>query len=111
MAVIHLVLVAFKEGTSPEAITKASSDLLALKDNCLHATTKTPYIKSVTGGMNNSPEGHNNGLTHGFSFEFSSLEDRAYYLKEDPAHLSLVAKIGPQIGKLTVFDYETGVFQ
>ncbi|EHK27201.1 uncharacterized protein TRIVIDRAFT_34890 [Trichoderma virens Gv29-8] len=108
MAIIHLVLLAFKEDATPEAIAEAR--LLALKDNCLHATTKAPYIKSVTGGINNSPEGRNNGLTHGFSFEFNSLEDRAYYLKEDPAHLGLVGKAVPLVEKLTVFDYETGVF-
>jgi hypothetical protein len=37
------------------------SDLLALKDNCLTATTQTPYIKSVTGGINSSPEGFSVG--------------------------------------------------
>ncbi|KAL7793260.1 hypothetical protein V8C43DRAFT_41237 [Trichoderma afarasin] len=110
MTIIHLVLVAFKPDAAPEAIADANAGLLALKDNCLHATTKTPYIKSVTGGVNNSPEGRNNGLTHGFSFEFGSLEDRAYYLKEDPVHQSLVAKLVPIIEKLTVFDYEAGVF-
>ncbi|KAL7913867.1 hypothetical protein GGI35DRAFT_438815 [Trichoderma velutinum] len=111
MAIIHLVLVSFKADATPEAIADANAGLLALKDKCLHATTKTPYIKSITGGTNNSPEGHNNGLTHGFSIEFNSFDDRAYYLKEDPAHLGLVAKLVPIIEKLTVFDYEAGVFQ
>jgi hypothetical protein len=31
--------------------------VLALKDNCLTADTKTTYIKSITGGINSSPEG------------------------------------------------------
>lgn len=33
------------------------SGVLALKDNCLTADTKTPYIKSITGGVNSSSEG------------------------------------------------------
>lgn len=35
---------------------------MALKDNCLHATTKKPYIKSLTGGINKSQEGHSVSL-------------------------------------------------
>jgi hypothetical protein len=31
--------------------------LLALRDNCLHATSQKPYIKAVSGGADNSPEG------------------------------------------------------
>lgn len=31
--------------------------MLALKDQCLHPTTKTPYVKSGIGGKQNSPEG------------------------------------------------------
>ncbi|KAL7948924.1 hypothetical protein V8C42DRAFT_312697 [Trichoderma barbatum] len=111
MAIIHLVLMGFKADATPEAIAEVNASLLALKDNCVTATTKTPYIKSVTGGINNSSEGFNNGLTHGFTFEFGSFEDRAYYLKEDPAHLSLVGKLIAIVEKITVFDYEVGVFQ
>ena len=31
--------------------------MLALKDKCVHPTTKKPYVKSHGGGKNNSPEG------------------------------------------------------
>lgn len=31
--------------------------MLALKNNCVHPETKTPYITSVTGGKDNSIEG------------------------------------------------------
>jgi hypothetical protein len=31
--------------------------MLELKDQCLHPTSKTPYVKSGIGGKQNSPEG------------------------------------------------------
>ena len=43
--------------------------MLGLKDQCIHPTSQKPYIKSFSGGKNNSPEGHSVGnapsyLTH-----------------------------------------------
>lgn len=32
--------------------------MLALKDACIHPTTKKPYIQTSVGGRDNSPEGH-----------------------------------------------------
>ena len=32
--------------------------MLALSEKCLHPTSQKPYIKSFSGGKNNSPEGH-----------------------------------------------------
>ena len=32
--------------------------MLGLKEQCLHPTSQKPYIKSFSGGKNNSPEGH-----------------------------------------------------
>jgi len=37
---------------------QACKAMLALKDKCLHPTTQKPYVKSASGGKNNSPEGH-----------------------------------------------------
>lgn len=31
--------------------------MLTLKDNCVHPTSQQPYIKSASGGKDNSPEG------------------------------------------------------
>lgn len=31
--------------------------MLGLKDKCIHPTSQKPYIKSFTGGKDNSPEG------------------------------------------------------
>ncbi|KAL6907055.1 stress responsive A/B barrel domain-containing protein [Trichoderma evansii] len=110
MSITHLILVAFKPEAEAEAVKKVCSDLLALKDNCLTADTKTPYIKSITGGINSSPEGFTNGYTYGFVVEFNSAEDRDYYVKQDAAHRSLVDGALPYIQQLCIVDYTPGVF-
>lgn len=35
---------------------QACDRMLALKYQCIHPTSQEPYIKSSTGGVNNSPE-------------------------------------------------------
>ncbi|KAL6856470.1 hypothetical protein J3F83DRAFT_752655 [Trichoderma novae-zelandiae] len=109
MAITHIVLVAFKPDAKPEDIEKFCSTLMALKDSCLHATTKKPYIKSLTGGINNSQEGHSAGLTHGFVIELESDEDRQYFIHQDPAHLALYGLAG-SVEKFTMLDFVPGVF-
>lgn len=76
MSVIHIVMFKYKSSASTEAVQnvrirerlaliatanpefyqQACSEMLALKSSCLHPTTQTAYIKSLTGGLNNSPE-------------------------------------------------------
>ncbi|KAL6889598.1 hypothetical protein HDV57DRAFT_333695 [Trichoderma longibrachiatum] len=109
MSVTHIVLVAFKPDAQPEAIDKFCSTLMALKDTCLHAVTKKPYIKSLTGGINRSQEGHSDGLTHGFIFELESEEDRQYFVHQDPAHLALYDLAGA-VEKFTLLAFVPGVF-
>ncbi|KAH6609676.1 stress responsive alpha-beta barrel domain-containing [Trichoderma cornu-damae] len=110
MSITHVVLFSFKPSASAQDIDKVCSGLLALKDKCLHATTQEPYIKSMTGGTNNSPEGLNDGLTHAFVMEFGSARDRDYYIDQDPAHRAFVAGALPVIDKIRVVDYQAGVF-
>jgi hypothetical protein len=43
---------------SDRATSQACKRFAALKDNCIHPTSKAPYILSVKGGKDNSPEGH-----------------------------------------------------
>lgn len=31
--------------------------MLSLKENCIHPTSQAPYIKSLSGGLDNSKEG------------------------------------------------------
>ncbi|KAI6572581.1 hypothetical protein MCOR04_007600 [Pyricularia oryzae] len=56
MTVKHIVLFQFKADARPEAIQEVCSNMVALKDNCLHPASQMPYIKSMSGGKDNSPE-------------------------------------------------------
>lgn len=50
------------------------------------------------------------GLTHGFVVQFTSKEDRDYYVNQDPAHEAFKSTAGPFIEKAVVFDFQDGVF-
>lgn len=105
--------------------------MLALKNHCLHPTAQKPYIKSSSGGADNSPEGsqvrlttsmshlpqnltnssrQKDGITHAFVFEFESAEDRDYYVNSDPAHLAFVRSLDGIIEKVQVIDFTPSVF-
>lgn len=77
--------------------------MLALKDDCIHPTSKKPYIKSASGGTDNSSEGIQNGITHAFIVEFESAEDRDYY--DDPAHDEFKNLAGKVLEKAQVIDF------
>ncbi|KAL9113288.1 MAG: hypothetical protein Q9227_002623 [Pyrenula ochraceoflavens] len=85
--------------------------MLDLKNQCLNPVTKKPYIVASSGGVNNSPEQLDGGLTHGYVVEFASKEDRDYYIKDDPAHLAFVKKLqdGGLVDEIRAIDYEPGI--
>ncbi|KAI0539985.1 stress responsive A/B barrel domain-containing protein [Xylaria digitata] len=105
MPVNHLVLFQFKADASVEQVEKAYAHMLSLKDSCLHPTTEKPYIKSLTGGKDNSPEGLQNGIQYAFVVEFESIEDRDFYVNNDQAHKAFIANASPIIEKAIVVDY------
>ncbi|KAL0936894.1 stress responsive a b barrel domain-containing protein [Colletotrichum truncatum] len=107
MTITHIVQFSFKDDLSQEEMCES---MLSLKDKCVHPTSKEPYIKSVSGGVDNSPEGLQDGITHVFVVEFESAEDRDYYVREDPAHLAFVAAAGKTVSKARVVDFTPGVF-
>ncbi|KAK4120822.1 dabb-domain-containing protein [Parathielavia appendiculata] len=110
MAIFHIVLFQFKADANAEEVKVVCARFLALKDSCIHPTSKAPYIKSLKAGKDNSPEGLQNGMTHGFVVEFLSAEDRDYYVKEDPAHQAFVKSTGDVLEKPIVLDFEDGVY-
>ena len=110
MAVKHIVLFQFKADAPPEAVQDVCTSMVALKDECLHPASQTPYIKSMSGGKDNSPENLQNGIQYAFVAEFESLEDRNYYVAEDPVHQSFVKRAGQIIEKAIVVDYTIGAF-
>ncbi|GAM84481.1 hypothetical protein ANO11243_024770 [Dothideomycetidae sp. 11243] len=50
------------------------------------------------------------GLTHGMTLEFESEADRDFYVKEDPAHLDVVARLKDIIADVRVIDFTPGTF-
>ncbi|KAJ5898043.1 hypothetical protein N7504_008331 [Penicillium tannophilum] len=112
MSIIHIVLFRFKNHLEPQEVLNWCDRMLALKDKCLHPATKMPYIKAFTGGLDNSPEGIPDFITHGFVVEFENAADRDYYVHEDPVHLKFVADLKENdiLKKSQVIDYTPGVF-
>ncbi|TVY47899.1 hypothetical protein LOCC1_G001571 [Lachnellula occidentalis] len=107
--IVHIVMFEFKDELSAEAVKDVCTRLLALKDQCLHPTTNTPYVKAGMGGRQNSPEDLSAGFTHIFVLEFANLADEMYYLEKDPAHLAFVKSIKGLLKREQVVDFIPGV--
>ncbi|KAI1392420.1 uncharacterized protein F4822DRAFT_425630 [Hypoxylon trugodes] len=110
MTVKHLVLFQFKADVSAEAVKESSLRFFDLKDSCVHPTSQKPYIKTLSGGKDNSKEGLQGGISHAFVLEFESLKDRDYYVDTDPSHQKYKAFIGRHVEKIIVVDYVEGQF-
>src|SRR3989337_2736613 len=95
----HVVMFGWKDGTDTAHINKIVAAFRELQ-------SKISVIKSFEWGINSSPEGLNNGLTHCFVATFSSDADRDTYLVH-PAHKAFVSLLKPAPDKITVLDYWT----
>ena len=93
----HVVLFKFKEGASATEIAKVEAAFKALP-------SKINEIRGFEWGLNNSPEGLNQGFTHCYFLTFSSEADRAVYLPH-PDHKAFGALLGPILDKVLVVDY------
>ena len=74
----HVVVFKYKAGSSPEQIGKVTDAFRALKD-------KIPGITAFEQGVNNSPEGKNQGFTHVYVLTFENSRARDAYLPH-PEH-------------------------
>ncbi len=74
----HIVVFKYKPDASPEKIQQVTDAFRALKD-------KIPGIISFEHGVNNSPEGKNQGFTHIYQMTFESAAARDAYLPH-PQH-------------------------
>ncbi|CAK7200407.1 hypothetical protein SEUCBS139899_003102 [Sporothrix eucalyptigena] len=110
MSVTHTVLFQFKEDADPEKVKATCEHFLSLKTRCIHPTSQAPYLVSLKGGKDNSPEGLQNGITHGFVAEFASVEDRDYYVKTDPTHQEFVKTLDGLVVKAIVVDFVNEVY-
>ncbi|SPO02418.1 uncharacterized protein DNG_05091 [Cephalotrichum gorgonifer] len=108
--ITHIVLFQWKDSATESAIADATAHMLSLKEKCIHPVRQTPYIRSMTGGRDNSPEGLQNGATHAFVAVFDSPWERDYYVKDDPAHDAFKKSVGDLIEKAIVMDFTPGDF-
>jgi hypothetical protein len=95
----HNVFFSFKESSTPE-------DIQSVVDAFRNLQNEIDGIEDFEWGINSSPEGLNQGLTHAFTLTFYSNEARDAYLPH-PAHKAFGAILGPHLDKVTVVDYWT----
>ncbi|KAM0806196.1 hypothetical protein BDR22DRAFT_827981 [Usnea florida] len=110
MPIIHVVLFNFKASLDPGIVQETCNRMVDLRNQCIHPTTKKPYITSSSGGRQNSPEGSKAGYSHAFVVEFANEEDRKYYVEEDQAHLEFKKVVRELVDKIGVVDYTPGVY-
>ncbi len=94
----HIALIKFKESTSPEQIDQVFEVLLDMSDSI-------DGIEDYVAGPNNSPEGLNQGYTHGFVMTFSDAAARDAYLPH-AEHEKATAFFVPLVESVLVFDFE-----
>ncbi len=95
----HIVLFKFNEKATDDIVKKIEQAFAGLKN-------KISVIHDFEWGINNSPEGLDNGLTHCFLVTFLTEKDRATYLPH-PDHQDFVKLITPYVEDVTVVDYWT----
>lgn len=95
----HVVLFKFKDSSTPD-------DIKAIEEAFRNLPKKISQIKGYEWGLNNSPEGINQGFTHCFFLTFDSEADRAIYLPH-PDHKAFGSVLGPHLDKVLVVDYWT----
>lgn len=93
----HVVLFKFKDDTKPEQVEKITQAFAALPG-------KIDAIKGYEAGVNNSPEGLNQGFTHVFVVSFADEKGRDAYLPH-PAHKEFVELLKPSLDKACVVDF------
>jgi hypothetical protein len=93
----HVVLFAFKEGTSPEQVR-------VIEDAFRELPSKIEAIADFEYGTDISPEGKAQGFTHCFLVTFRDQAGRDAYLPH-AAHQEFVKVLRPHLEKVLVVDY------
>jgi hypothetical protein len=93
----HMVVVKFKAGNERFAGDLFTA-LQALKD-------KLPGMTHYAGGPYSSPEGANQGFTHGFLMTFRDAAARDHYLFH-PEHEQVKSRFLPLVENVVAFDFE-----
>lgn len=95
----HVVLFAFKEGTSEAEIRQLEKAFSSLPD-------KIDVIHDFEWGTDVSVEGKAQGFSHCFFLTFLSEQDRDTYLPH-PAHQEFGQLLRPHVESVLVIDYWT----
>lgn len=91
-AVRHVVVLKYRPSATPAQIAEVTTAFRALKD-------KIPGILAFEHGINNSPEGLNQGFTHVYTLTFQDAAARDAYLPH-PEHRAF----GDLLGRLDVME-------
>jgi hypothetical protein len=94
----HVVLLKFREGVGEEQINKFFDELLDV-------TEAVPGVDDYVSGANTSPEGHNQGFTHGVIMTFANAAARDAYLAH-PEHLKFGLTASQVVEQAVVVDFE-----
>lgn len=96
-ALRHVVSFKFTQEATDSEINSLIQDFEGLQN-------QIPQIKAFEWGLNNSPEGLDQGMTHIFLLTFENEKGRDEYLPH-PAHKAFGDKHGPIIDDVFVVDY------
>lgn len=93
----HVVMFKFKPEVTPAQLDEINRAFQNLK-------VVIPEIRDFERGLNNSPENHAKGFTHGYLLTFASEADRDAYLPH-PEHKKFGALLGGKIDDVFVVDF------
>jgi len=94
----HILLIKFKECSEASEIMKLRALFESMPD-------KIEGVVSVEWGVNDSPEGKNQGYTHSVLMTFTDEKGRSHYLPH-PEHEALKEVFRPLLEDIIVFDYQ-----
>ncbi len=94
----HMVLLSFRPGTAPGVIDGLFAALARLRE-------RLPGVEHFSGGPYASPEGLNQGYTHGFLMTFTGAAARDAY-QSHPEHEQVKRDFLPAVAAVVAFDFE-----
>ena len=93
----HYGVFQFKASVSSEEIDECFAEMKGM-------VGKIPGLLDMSSGPYDSPEGLNEGFTHGFIMTFDSAASRDAYLPH-PEHERVKEIVVPRLEKVIVFDF------
>jgi hypothetical protein len=94
----HIALFKFKDGTPSEEVDRVFNEIMDASENI-------PGVEDYVSGPNNSPEGLNDGFSHGFVMTFTDPPARDAFLA-NPEHERIKSVFAPHVEKLAILDFE-----